>query len=73
VVTVPTAVFLFVVWVLHARHGKVGASQWVLPLAALAVLAVTPVGGPWAVFAAGAVCAAATAVGLLLHLRTTAT
>lgn len=72
VVAVPTAVFLFVVWVLHARHGKSGAAQWVLPLAALGVLAVIPVGGPWGVFAAGAVCAAATTVGLLLHLRTTA-
>ncbi|MEZ0093678.1 low temperature requirement protein A [Streptacidiphilus sp. EB129] len=68
-VTVPTALYLFVVWVLHARHSKTGVQQLVLPVAALAVLAVTPVGGPGAVLAAGAVCAAALAVGLVLHLR----
>ena len=69
VVTVPTAVYLFVVWVLHARYGKVGAAQWVLPVTAVAVLAVTWIGGAGAVLTAGLVCAAATAVGLTLHLR----
>ena len=70
VVTVPTAVYLFVVWVLHARYGKSGAAQAVLPVTALAVLAVTWIGGQGAVLGAGLVCAAATAVGLVLHQRT---
>ncbi|MEY9963643.1 low temperature requirement protein LtrA [Streptacidiphilus sp. MAP12-16] len=70
VVTVPTAVYLFTVWALHARFGKRGLAQMlVLPVAALGVLAVTPLGGPAGVLAAGLVCAVAVAVGLTLHLR----
>ena len=69
VVTAPTALFLVTVWAIHARHNKHGAAQWVLPLAALAVLATTALGGGAAVLGAGAVCAAAVAVGLGLHLR----
>jgi low temperature requirement protein LtrA len=69
VVTVPTGVYLLVVWVLHARYGKSGAAQAVLPVAALAVVAVTWVGGAAGVLTAGLVCAAATATGLVLHLR----
>ncbi|MFC1416751.1 low temperature requirement protein A [Streptacidiphilus cavernicola] len=69
VVTVPAAVFLFTVWAIHARHNKHGAAQAVLPLAAVAVLGATFLGGGAAVLAAGLVCAAAVGVGLLLHLR----
>ena len=70
VVTVPTAVFLFTVWALHARLGKSGAAQVLLPVASVAVLAVTLVGGPGAVLAAGLVCAATVAAGLVLQYRT---
>jgi O-antigen/teichoic acid export membrane protein len=70
VVTGPTALFLFTVWAIHARHNKHGAAQTlVLPVAALAVLAATFLGGGAAVLAAGLLCAAATALGLVLHLR----
>ena len=69
VVTVPTAVYLVTVWVLHARYGKSGAAQAVLPVTAVAVAAVTAFGGAAAVLGAGLVCAVATAVGLALHLR----
>ncbi|MFC1412499.1 low temperature requirement protein A [Streptacidiphilus sp. N1-12] len=69
VVTVPTGIYLVVVWALHARYGKTGAAQFVLPVTALAVVAVTWIGGGAAVLAAGLVCAAATATGLALHLR----
>ncbi len=68
-VTVPTAVLLFAVWALHARHFKHGAlQQGVLPLAALAVLAAT-FAGRAAVPAAGTVCAAAVAIGVTLRSR----
>ncbi|MFC1406170.1 MULTISPECIES: low temperature requirement protein A [Streptacidiphilus] len=70
VVTGPTALFLFTVWAIHARHNKHGAVQMLLlPVTALAVLATTFVGGGAAVLTAGLLCAAATAVGLVLHLR----
>jgi low temperature requirement protein LtrA len=70
VVTVPTALFLFTVWALHARLGKSGLSQALLPTASVAVLAVTLVGGAGAVLAAGLVCAATVAAGLVLQYRT---
>jgi low temperature requirement protein LtrA len=70
VVTGPTALFLFTVWAIHARHNKHGAVQTLLlPAAALAVLAATFLGGAAAVLAAGLLCVVATAVGLVLHLR----
>jgi low temperature requirement protein LtrA len=70
VVTGPTALFLFTVWVIHSRHSKHGAAQMMLlPVGALAVLAATFLGGAAAVLAAGLVCAATTAAGVLLHLR----
>jgi low temperature requirement protein LtrA len=70
VVTVPAALYLFTVWVIHARHGKHGTAQvLLLPLGALAVLAATFLGGGAAVLAAGLLCAATTALGLVLHLR----
>lgn len=69
-VTVPTAVFLLTVWLLHSRHFKRGAAQQsVLPLAAAAVLGCT-FGGNWAVPAAGLVAAGAVAVGVVLSERT---
>ncbi|MFF9900538.1 low temperature requirement protein A [Streptomyces longispororuber] len=69
-VTIPAAVYLLTVWLLHARHFKVGlAQQLVLPVTALAVLACT-VAGRWAVLAAGLVAALAVAVGVLLTART---
>ncbi|MER5636446.1 low temperature requirement protein A [Kitasatospora sp. NPDC002227] len=67
-VTVPTALYLFTVWLLHSRHVKTGAAQLVLPLAAAAVLACTAAGSQ-AVLPAGLVCAAAVAVGLALRAR----
>ncbi|WP_328582345.1 low temperature requirement protein A [Streptomyces sp. NBC_00370] len=65
-VTVPAAVFLLTVWLLHARHFKSGpAQQIVLPGAAVAIAAVT-FAGTWAVLVAGLVAAAAVAVGVAL-------
>ncbi|MCX4906261.1 low temperature requirement protein A [Streptomyces sp. NBC_00878] len=71
-VTLPTALFLLTVWVLHARHYKVGvAQQLVLPTTALAVILCTLL-GDWAVLAAGIVSALAVFVGVTLTARTVA-
>jgi low temperature requirement protein LtrA len=68
-VTVPTAVYLFVVWLLHSRHSKRGlAQQLVLPASALAVAACTAT-GVHAVLWAGLVCAATVALGVYLSAR----
>ncbi|MEW1697843.1 MULTISPECIES: low temperature requirement protein A [unclassified Streptomyces] len=68
-VTVPAALYLLSVWLLHARRFKVGtAQQLVLPVAALAVL-LCSFAGRWAVLAAGLVAAAAVAVGTTLAAR----
>ncbi|WP_374774389.1 low temperature requirement protein A [Streptomyces sp. NBC_01310] len=65
-VTVPTAVFLFMVWLLHSRHFKRGlAQQLVLPVSAVAVLACTWT-GTYAVLWAGLVATATVAAGLTL-------
>ncbi|MFC9243747.1 low temperature requirement protein A [Streptomyces sp. NPDC057136] len=65
-VTVPTALFMFMVWALHARHFKEGRrQQLVLPVGALLVL-VTTFAGHWAVPLAGLVCALTVAVGVSL-------
>ncbi|MEW2620725.1 low temperature requirement protein A [Streptomyces sp. NPDC048106] len=70
-VTLPAALYLLAVWVLHARHFKVGiAQQLVLPVTALLVLCCTFLGG-WSVLTAGLVCAAAVATGVFLTARTT--
>ncbi|MDX3576044.1 low temperature requirement protein A [Streptomyces sp. FL07-04A] len=71
-VTLPTALFLSTVWVLHARHFKVGlAQQSVLPVTALLVICCTFL-GEWAVLAAGLVAALAVATGTTLTARTPA-
>ncbi|MEV6972348.1 low temperature requirement protein A [Kitasatospora sp. NPDC093806] len=67
-VTVPTALYLFTVWLLHSRHVKTGPAQALLPVAAAAVLACTAAGGD-GVLAAGLVSAATVAVGVALHAR----
>ena len=68
-VTIPTAVFLFTVWLLHSRHSKHGlAQQLTLPVAALGVLACTWT-GTHGVLWTGLVCAAAVAVGVSLQTR----
>ena len=69
VVTLPTALYLFVLWAIHSRHTKTGVQQLVLPAAAGCVLLTTLIGGTGAVVAAGLVCAAAVTVGMVLHLR----
>lgn len=69
-VTVPTAVFVFVTWLLHARRYK--SSPWqqvVLPMTAAAILACTFAGG-WAVLCAGGVAAASVATSLAIRYRT---
>jgi low temperature requirement protein LtrA len=72
-VTVPVALFLFTVWLLHARHFKrTLPQQLTLPVATLAVLACT-FAGDWAVLAAGLVTAATVAVGVTLATRQTVT
>ncbi|MFB7671010.1 low temperature requirement protein A [Kitasatospora purpeofusca] len=67
-VTVPTALYLVTVWVLHSRHVKTGAAQVLLPAASVAVLACTATGGS-GVLAAGLVTALTVAVGVALHAR----
>ncbi|MFC9326364.1 low temperature requirement protein A [Kitasatospora sp. NPDC057015] len=67
-VTVPGALYLATVWLLHARHTKTGAAQALLPVAAAAVLACTLLGES-GVLAAGLVAAATVAVGVALHAR----
>ncbi|MEU1176754.1 low temperature requirement protein A [Streptomyces sp. NPDC005820] len=71
-VTLPTALYLLTVWVLHARHFKVGlAQQLVLPGTALLVICCTFL-GDWAVLAAGLVSALAVATGTTLTARAVA-
>ncbi|MDJ0380520.1 low temperature requirement protein A [Streptomyces sp. G-G2] len=68
-VTVPAALFLAVVWLLHARHFKQGAAQQLLlPVAALAVLGCAWT-GQQAVLWAGLVAAATVALGVTLRHR----
>lgn len=68
-VTIPSALFLLMVWALHARYFKVGtAQQLTLPVAALLMLACT-FAGHWAVFAAGLVAGLTVAAGVLLSAR----
>ncbi|MEU1506385.1 low temperature requirement protein A [Kitasatospora sp. NPDC005748] len=70
-VTVPTAIYLFTVWLLHSRHTKSGVEQAMLPAASAAVLACTAAGGS-GVLVAGLVTAATVAVGVVLHARSDA-
>ncbi|WP_149180148.1 low temperature requirement protein A [Streptomyces sp. TRM49041] len=71
-VTLPSALFLLLVWALHARYFKAGlAQQLVLPVAALAIVLCTFT-GDWAVLVAGLVAAAAVATGVTLTARTAA-
>ncbi|MEU8434253.1 low temperature requirement protein A [Streptomyces sp. NPDC029216] len=68
-VTVPTALFLLMVWLLHSRHFKRGlAQQLVLPLSAVAILACTWAGS-YAVLYAGLVAAATVVTGMTLAVR----
>lgn len=65
-VTVPSALFLLMVWLLHSRHFKRGlAQQLTLPVSALVVLACTWAGS-YAVLYAGLLAAATVAVGMTL-------
>jgi low temperature requirement protein LtrA len=68
-VTVPAAVFLFTVWLLHARHYERGPVQRLtLPVSALAV-AGCAFAGSRAVLWAGLVCAVTVAVGVASQVR----
>ncbi|MET9256607.1 low temperature requirement protein A [Streptomyces sp. NPDC003717] len=68
-VTLPTALYLVTVWLLHARHFKAGiAEQLVLPTAALLVICCTFL-GDWGVLTAGVVLALAVATGVTLTAR----
>lgn len=68
-VTVPTALFLLSVWLLHSRHHKRDpAEQAVLPVTAVLVLLCTAA-GHWAVPLAGLMMAAAVATGVTLAAR----
>ncbi|WP_338485135.1 low temperature requirement protein A [Streptomyces sp. SCSIO 75703] len=68
-VTLPTALYLLTVWVLHSRHFKAGISQQVvLPLAALLVICCTFL-GDLAVLAAGIVLAVAVVSAVVLTAR----
>ncbi|MFJ9179623.1 low temperature requirement protein A [Streptomyces sp. NPDC102360] len=68
-VTVPSAVFLLLVWALHARFFKAGAAQQLtLPVSAVLVLACT-FAGHWAVLTAGIVAALTVVAGVTLSSR----
>ncbi|MFD5397543.1 low temperature requirement protein A [Streptomyces sp. NPDC127097] len=68
-VTVPAALFLLTVWLIHSRHQKRGPAQHlVLPVSALLVLACT-FAGHGAVLATGLVASATVAVGATLASR----
>ncbi|MFJ9615687.1 low temperature requirement protein A [Streptomyces noursei] len=68
-VTVPGALYMFTVWLIHSRHQKRGpAQQLVLPVSAGLILAGT-FAGPAAVPVAGLVAAATVAVGVTLTAR----
>ncbi|MER6434946.1 low temperature requirement protein A [Streptomyces sp. NPDC001185] len=68
-VTLPTALYLLTVWILHARHFKVGITQQlVLPVTALLVILCTFL-GEWAVLVAGILAALAVAFGVILTTR----
>ncbi|MGH4029749.1 low temperature requirement protein A [Actinomycetota bacterium Odt1-20B] len=68
-VTIPTAVYLLTVWLLHSRYFKVGlAQQLVLPVTAVTVLACT-FAGRSAVLLAGIVSALAVVTGTTLTSR----
>lgn len=68
-VTVPAALYLVTVWLIHSRHQKRGvAQQLVLPLSAAGVLACT-FAGHLAVLLAGLVASAAVAAGVALTAR----
>ncbi|MFI0513976.1 low temperature requirement protein A [Streptomyces sp. WSLK1-5] len=68
-VTLPTALYLLTVWLLHSRYFKVGiAQQLVLPVAALLVISCTFL-GDWAVLAAGVVATLAVVTGTTLTAR----
>lgn len=68
-VTLPTALYLLTVWVLHSRFFKVGiAQQLVLPTTALLVIVCTFL-GEGAVLAAGIVSALSVATGVTLTTR----
>ncbi|WP_079044584.1 MULTISPECIES: low temperature requirement protein A [unclassified Streptomyces] len=72
-VTIPSAVFLMSVWLLHARYFKIGlAQQLVLPVTALAIL-LCSFAGRWAVLAAGLVAAVSVAIGVTLTASNPAT
>jgi low temperature requirement protein LtrA len=71
-VTVPTAVYLVTVWLLHSRYSKRGAGQLVLPLAAALVLACTAA-GHYAVLLSGLVTALAVTAGVTLTAHQTPT
>ena len=61
-VTVPTAVFFLMVWVLQARFFKAGLTQALLPATAAAVLLCTFAGG-YAALLAGLCCVASVVLG----------
>jgi low temperature requirement protein LtrA len=62
-VTVPSALFFVMVWLLQARHFKKGRAQVVLPTTVAAILLCT-FAGSYAAILAGLCCAACVAVGL---------
>ncbi|MFI1969662.1 hypothetical protein BLA24_15545 [Streptomyces cinnamoneus] len=68
-VTVPAALFMLSVWLVHARHHKRGLPQHLtLPVSAVAVLACT-FAGRFATLLAGVVASATVVVGVTLSTR----
>ncbi|SFF04112.1 Low temperature requirement protein LtrA [Streptomyces mirabilis] len=68
-VTLPTALYFLTVWLLHARHFKMGITeQLILPTTALLVILCTFLRS-WAVLAAGVVATLSVAVGVALTAR----
>jgi low temperature requirement protein LtrA len=69
-VTVPTALFMFALWVIHARHHKRGAFQQMLLPSAAALVLLCSFAGKAAVPLAGVVTALTVAAGVVSAART---
>ncbi|MGW6901471.1 low temperature requirement protein A [Streptomyces sp. NPDC054919] len=68
-VSLPTALFMVMVWLLHARHFTQDTAQQLVLLAGAILVLAASVAGHWAVPLAGVVTAVTVATGVLLATR----